>query len=125
MKINHKYWIIFQSPGSFVANENHVDFEEKPEPKKVEWPKNAYSFRIFTRRVVDEGEIFEGKAKQIGPLYYHPDSKIENLDQVKKNSQATHILIRNMECNEWEYIIWSRWGNWPQPFNPDTCEILK
>ena len=39
--------------------------------------------------------------------------------------RATPILISNMECNDWKQIIWTRWGNWPQPFDPATAEVLR
>jgi hypothetical protein len=30
-----------------------------------------------------------------------------------------------MECNGWKQIIWTRWMNWPQPYEPGQQAILK
>jgi hypothetical protein len=30
-----------------------------------------------------------------------------------------------MECNGWKQMVWTRWGNWPQPFEPERMEVLK
>jgi hypothetical protein len=119
------FYACFLSPGSFVA-ENWTQPIDTPDPRKVGWPENAYAFSIHKREDVIDGERrYEGKAEQVGPLYYHPDSFVQTLDEARANPKASKILISNMEINEWWQIIWTRWGNWPQPFEPDRMEILK
>ena len=56
-------------------------------------------------------------------MYYHPDSKVEDLKEVEQNPNATDTLIRNIKNNGWDRIIWTRWGNWPQPFNPTKITL--
>jgi len=114
-----KYWVRFYSPGSFMADTQDGDMSLNPiDPRGVEWPKNAYMFNIYTRTDVHEKkEVYQGKAKQVGFNYYHPDSKVESLGDVYKNPSATKILIDNMRMNNWSHIVWSRWDNWPQPFD--------
>jgi hypothetical protein len=29
-----------------------------------------------------------------------------------------------MRCNKWPSVIYSRWGNWPQPYEAGKCEVL-
>lgn len=111
-------------PGSFLA-ESWVKETDSTEPNEVIWPENAYAFTIRTRiDVIDGEECFQGKSEQIGPMYYHPDSKVETLEEAKINPKSTDILIRNMESNRWAKIVWSRWGNWPQHFDDSKCVVL-
>jgi len=61
-------------------------------------------------------------------MYYHPGSTITSLDQVKAGKtpgSIGHALIGNMECNNWDAVIWTRWGNWPQPFDAAKHEICR
>ena len=117
-------YVRFLAPGSFVANE-WTRPVETIDPGAVEWPDNAYAFSLHERiDVIDGDQRFEGEAKQIGPTYYHPDSKVETIGEVERNPNAGRILVRNMRCNGWMKIVWSRWGNWPQPFDPDKHFIL-
>lgn len=114
----------FLSPGSFTAEtwERPVD---SLDPAAVPFPDNAYAFTLHERVDVHDGpEVFTGKERQVGPTYYHPDSKVETLDEVRANPNATRILVSNMEINRWDRLIWTRWGNWPQPFDPANTQIV-
>lgn len=125
MKRERKYWCEFYTPGSFVAETWTRDLQKETRPEDIEWPKNAYAFRMYTREdVIDGEEKFTGSAQQIGPTYYHPDSVIETLKEVKRNPKATQTLVRNMQINEWSAVIWTRWGNWPQPWEPMRMRVL-
>lgn len=118
------YYVTFTAPGAFVA-ESWKREVSSPDPHKVEWPGNAYAFTMHKREdAIDGDTVYIGQPQQIGPTYYHPDSKVETLAEVRLNQKATPILISNMECNRWSHIIWSRWGNWPQPFDPAESEVL-
>lgn len=119
------HYVTFWSPGSFMAEEFTVTIES-PDPRKVAWPDYAYAFRLFEREdVIDGDKTYEGKPQQLGPVYYHPDSVVQSLDEVQANPKATPILISNMKGNRWAQIIWTRWMNWPQPFYPDTMQVLR
>lgn len=120
-----KYFARFLSPGSFVSNEwlvgiNGID------PYSIEWPENAYAFTLHKRAEIMEegGTLFVGNMEQIGPMYFHPDSVVESLEEVYKNPKKTETLISNMIGNGWSHIVWSRWGNWPQPFEAGKHEKL-
>lgn len=119
------YYARFLSPGSFVAND-WTQAIDTPDPRKLAWPDNAYAFSIHKREDVVDGDIFyRGKAEQVGPLYYHPDSYVQSLDEARANPHASPILLDNMRINGWAQIIWTRWSNWPQPFEAGRMEILK
>ena len=112
-------------PGSFVAETWIKDYTKLPQPQEVEIPENAYAFEIYQREdIVEGGKTYKGDAIQIGKTYYHPDSLVTNLEETKNHKNASDILIRNMECNKWENVIWTRWGNWPQPYNAENMEVL-
>lgn len=119
------FYARFVAPGSFMAND-WTSPATSADPAKVAWPENAYAFTLHKREdVVDGATRYEGKPEQIGPTYYHPDSFIQSLDEARTNPKATPILLDNMRINGWAQIIWTRWGNWPQPFDASTTAILK
>ena len=122
-RVTHRF-ARFYAPGSFVANDWTAPVKTL-DPAAVKWPENAYAFTLHERvDVIDGPETFTGKAKQVGPMYYHPDSKIETLAEVKAKRPDSRTLIANMECNGWSHIVWSRWGNWPQPFDATEACVL-
>ncbi|MDD5543858.1 MAG: hypothetical protein PHX83_11850 [Acidobacteriia bacterium] len=119
-----KYWAEFLTPGFFVGESFKRDITS-PDPMKVKWPKGAYAFSIYEREDVEvDGKVYHGEAKQVGPLYYHPDSKIETVAEATRNPGATETLIWNMAHNGYKKIIWTRWGNWPQGFDEKEMTIL-
>lgn len=120
-------YLCFSAPGSFVANQWTVEVAGNFEADNFDgWPDNAYAFTLHERLdIVDGDSVFRGDPKQIGPTYYHPDSKVEDYEAVSKNPTATEILLSNMRYNGWSHIVWSRWGNWPQPFDPDESIVLE
>lgn len=120
------YWLTFWAPGTIVGESWNKKLTEFPDVKKVEWPDNAYAFTVWQREdLFVDGTRYQGDPEQIGPMYYHPKSKIETLEEVKKNPYKGFALVRNMECNHWDKIIWTRWGNWPQPYDGEKMIVLK
>lgn len=118
------YQVKFMSPGAFVADTSMQDVAS-PDPRLVKWPDNAYAFTLTQREdVVDGDERYKGRHHRIGGLYYHPDSKVETAEQVGSNPAATRILIGNIRNWGWKHIVWSRWGNWPQGFDPALDVVL-
>lgn len=127
MKRVTKRFVTFMCPGSFVGESYSRDVDDRFSRHDVAWPDNAYAFTLHERTdVIDGQEVFVGKPIQIGPIYYHPDSKVESLEEVRANPNAQRgCLISNMECNGWGQIIWSRWGNWPQPFDAEKMHVME
>ena len=124
-----KWWVEFFSPGLIVAETSCRDCKVNTKPEEVKWPRSGYAFVLKEREdIVYDGKTYEGAVKQVGPMYYHPDSTIETLEQVrsKRDSDNTldRILLLNMESNKWDKIIWTRWGNWPQPYDSKQMKIL-
>lgn len=124
MKKELKRFVTFLAPGSFLA-ENWSRDVDSLDPYAIEWPNNAYAFTLHEREDIVDGDArFTGKARQIGPTYYHPDSTIETLDEVKANPKAGAVLVSNMQINRWDRVVWSRWGNWPQPYKDGEVKVL-
>lgn len=118
-------YVRFLSPGSFFANDWTAPVESA-DPLAVTWPETAYAFTLHERvDVLDVRETFKGEPKQIGPMYYHPDSKVLTEAEIAaKGDQRDSILLSNMRCNKWTSVIYSRWGNWPQPYEADKVRVL-
>ena len=116
----------FLTPGSFVATDEIVEVDSL-DPYAAVWPRSAYAFRLYEREDIVRGdEVFKGEDKPVGPLYYHPDSKIVTREEiVARNDPRDRILLSNMEINGWPSVIFSRWGNWPQPYRPGEDVILE
>lgn len=124
MKKQTIFFVQFFAPGAIVA-ESWTHNIPCPDQKQIKWPDHAYCCRIYQREdVVDGKNVYRGEPKKIGPLWFHPDSKVETLAEVRKNGKATSTLISNMEINGWTHIVWSRWGNWPQPFDAKKDRVL-
>ena len=120
-----RYYIVRYYDNGRILADSEVEEVGSPDPRKVVWG-NCYAFYIYQQDcIVDEhGVEFKGQPKNSSKLYYHPDSYIESLEQVKLNPMATRILISNMSSNNWQQIIWNRYGRWPQPYDPLKSEIL-
>jgi hypothetical protein len=119
------HYVRFYSPGSLRANDWTAEVQSA-DPAAVVWPENAYAFTLHERvDVLDGPERFEGKPQQIGPTYYHPDSKVMTEAQIAaKGDPRNSILLNNMRINKWPSVIYSRRGNWPQPYEADKVRVL-
>uniref|UniRef100_A0A6M3JTV9 Uncharacterized protein n=1 Tax=viral metagenome TaxID=1070528 RepID=A0A6M3JTV9_9ZZZZ len=126
MKKETKYFVTFYSPGLFVG-ETWIEEVKSSDPLSIKWPDNAYAFSLYQRDdIIDDDDIrYTGKKKQLGPMYYHPNSKIETLEEVKVNPNRGRSLVSNMECNKWDRVIWTQWGTWPQPYEESEIKILE
>jgi len=119
-KKSTEFIIVYFYAGAFCANHSEIKFNNLEDFNPDNWPDGSYAYEIYKQDKIKElstGEVFlHDRDKFDGKIHYHPDSKIETLDQVRNNPKASEILARNMECNGWESIIWTRYCNWPQPF---------
>lgn len=121
-----EYFVQFQHPGICVAEQSSQRVEAPVNNKfpEFQWPASAYCVRLAKRTTAivkdeygDEKHLTSGM-ETITKTLYHPDSKIMSLSEVRQaNTEGQYnILIANMEGNNWEHIIMTRFGNFPQPF---------
>jgi len=121
-----RQWFRFWSPGLIFGESWDVEVPVGTKPKDVEWPEYAYCFQVVTRTdILKKGERFRGDSHVSPAHYYHPDSIVESYSQAVCNPKATRQLLSNMSSNNWDHIVWSRSGNWPQPFNPDRDVVIE
>jgi hypothetical protein len=114
-----KRYLRFYYPGLIFSDSSDVEVEYDF-PQTAVWPKNAFAYRRVTRSdIIECSETFRGK-EETGPLVYHPDSKLESLEQVRLNPKATECLISNMEVNGWNKIVWTIF-NQAMPLNEGDC----
>jgi hypothetical protein len=108
-------FVQFFYQGLMFAETSTQDVENL-DPYSVVWPDHAYAFTMHRREdVIDGKSVYTGVSYQIGGTYYHHDSKVETLDEVRKRPDCK-ILIQNMESNGWDLVVWNRFGGFPQPF---------
>jgi hypothetical protein len=114
-----KHFVEFYYPGSFVSE---TDVKEiKNRNQNIERPKNCFGYRFFDKEVITKnGEVLEGKKKNISNMTYFGQKY--SLKEVKNQFPYLKILISNMECNEWNYVVKTIQGNW-QPLKDDDKVI--
>ena len=127
MRTSTEFIVVYFYAGTICANTSEKLFNSREEITSAEWPNGVYAYKLYQQDIVqdtDTGKLYRGDRTEVdGKIHYHPDSKVETLEQVRHNPNATGILISNMECNGWDSIVWTRYGNWPQPFYTETMCI--
>lgn len=127
MRTSTEFIAVYFYAGKICANTSETVFNSLEEVTLADWPNRAYAYKLYQQDIVTDtetGKRYSGDRAEVdGKLHYHPDSKVETLEQVRNNPNATETLIRNMECNGWDSIVWTRYGNWPQPFDKETMCI--
>lgn len=127
MRTSTEFIAVYFYAGTICANTSETVFNSLEEVTLADWPNRAYAYKLYQQDIVTDTETGKGyrgdRTEVDGKLHYHPDSKVETLEQVRNNPNATETLIRNMECNGWDSIVWTRYGNWPQPFDKETTCI--
>jgi len=119
-----KYFVVFCSPGTFVAETTQKPIESWDVDKAVEMSReiieryNAkpYGFYFITRergpRDLDSKEVERS-------TMYYLGGEVITLDELKaQNNSEDRILIQNMECNGWNRVVVNKnsW-KWTQPLN--------
>lgn len=123
-KVTVETFVVFHLPG-LVIGEQYRERVDDINPYAIDWPKNAYAFHFVTQHVVTlDGMKMRSEECAHDPIYYHPHSVVRDAAWVARNDDSP-MLLSNMRCNGWAQVIYTRWGNWPQPWNADKMEILK
>lgn len=106
-----KHFVIFYSPGTFVAEQTKKEIDSWDVEKAKEMAKGIkerhsatpYGFQFVTRE--RGAEDFDSKETKRSGIFYL-GGKIWTLAELKdRNNPEDHILISNMECNGWDRII--------------------
>lgn len=92
----------------------HSRFFAEPESKPVpfnyksprKWPKGALGYRFYERQIVEsDGELLAGKRRNVTPWVYRGVEY--TLDEVRQLQGDYHVLITNMECNDWDRVVFA------------------
>jgi len=119
-----KHFVIFFSPGTFVAETTQKPIESWDIDKAVKMSReiteryNAkpYGFCFVTRerkpRDLDSEEVERS-------TMYYLGGEVITLDELKaQNNSEYRILIENMECNGWNRVVVNKNSRkWTQPLN--------
>jgi len=122
--LSDEYALEFFYVASVVAHVSRVPVPSSPEPESVQFPNGSYAFRIMHRKTVSiDEERLKTDWKNTGPIYYHPDSVLKTRDEIE-HIPGNETLLSNMKCSNWPAVVYTRYGNWPQPFDPERVVIL-
>ena len=106
-----KHFVIFFSPGTFVAEQSRKPIGSWHIDKAIEMSKDIkerhgalpYGFCFITRERKDD-ELDSREVDRSG--MYYLGGKILTVEDVKaRNDPKDHILISNMESNGWDKIV--------------------
>lgn len=126
-----KYYVHFQSPGTFVAEDSSEEIDRFRIKKAIAMSKKIkerhgatpYGFYFTVRKRgrndLDSKQTYRSRFFWLG-------GKILTLDDIKsRNDPNDSILISNMECNDWDKIVvnTNSW-RWTMPLNK-TDIVLK
>lgn len=115
-----KHYVEFLTPGLIVSNSSVEEIAER-DPNKVELSDGCFGFRFFDRtEVVVDGETLTGSRKNVSGWYYKGEKM--TLDQVKavNNIGEYNILISNMECNHWDAVVKTDFGQFMELHKNDV-----
>ena len=123
MKTTTRHFVTFFYAGRVVADSQTEEIRHA-DPSAVVVPARSYAFRLHDIREItdDDGVVLRSDLLNRSKTFW-PGGVLKTLDEVRRE-QGSRILVENMECNGWPSVVFSRFGSWPQPFDPATAEII-
>ncbi len=115
MQVVTKHFVTFYYPGTLFGERSCSEVESRTAIPDL--PEGAYAYKFHDVQEVDiDGGIFKRKADNYSPLHY-VSGKVMTLAEVRRWAPDMKTLIANMECNDWNKIIFPYWPRtvWPQP----------
>lgn len=105
-KIHTKHYIKLFYPGAFFSDTAIQEIESR---EKFEIPKNVYAYQFFDKEEFEvNGEAFTSKEKNFSPTYYF-GVELELSAVINKYGKQS-IVVQNMECNGWDKVIETEFG---------------
>ncbi len=136
MNSTHKDYVVFFSPGSFVAESSEREISEWSTAEAVRMAATIterygampYGFRFEKRLAVEvePGKFADVKQAPIAKSRMHYICcKVETLAQLQARADANErILVSNAESNGWKAIVTTTKGwRWSQPFQGDDVNV--
>lgn len=102
-------YVQYQYPGLVIQEVSSKKIEARdPEKVAAKMPEGAIGFRFFDQTKIEvDKEALTGEPKNYSGWYY-VDGKEMTLDEVKREMPERKILIRNMESNSYDRIVYIR-----------------
>lgn len=106
-----KHFVIFYSPGSFVAETTTKEVDSWCVETAKEMAANIterhnskpYGFSFFTKERTDED--LDSHISDRSPMYYLGGT-VETYDQIRdRNDPKDRILLENMKWNKWPAVV--------------------
>lgn len=103
-----KHYVEFLHPGIMVSETSVKEVGER-DPVMIALPPRTFGFRFFDREEITvSGETLRGEQKNFSGWYYEGESY--DLERLKRERPAEHILIENMETNHYAAVVMTRYG---------------
>lgn len=125
-----KKFIVFYSPGTFVAEENTVpcaSYDISEACKQAQnitqrYQAKPYGFRFITRSRSDNE--LGSKETDHSPMYYI-DGKVESIEEIEaEHNPDRRILVSNMKINGWSHVVTTMSPyRWTQPLYAGDCVV--
>lgn len=119
-----QHFVIFYSPGTFMAEQTTKPIESWDTDQAVEmaseiverYSARPYGFQFITRSRNDDD--LDSKVTDRSPMYFL-GGEVETIEEIRDRANPDEtILLSNMECNGWDRIVVNKnsW-RWTQPLN--------
>lgn len=125
-----KHFVVFFSPGTFVAEQTQKEIESWDTEKAMEMARGIkerygatpYGFQFVTRERGD-GDFDSKETKRSG--IYYLGGKIRTLAELEAESDPKNsILISNMKGNGWDRVVVNTNSyRWTQPLNAEDTVL--
>lgn len=119
-----KHYVEFFYSGIITADTSCRPSDHR-DPARVSLPDGAYAFHFFDREETElDGETLRGERKNVSPTYY-PGGTVKTLAEIEAlHDPRDRILLSNMRGNDWPAVVYTRFGNWPQPYREGREVVL-
>jgi len=125
VKVKKRYYITFNYPGHFFGESYTLESMVKKSIKqifKLSEIEGAYAFTISEQEVVImNGKTYKGNHKDNG-IRYFIDATLYNQGDIEKLFPDKEILLSNMKCNKYDYVVKTNCG-WYVPFEVNDIII--
>lgn len=105
-----KHYVEYVYPGCIVSESSKREVTDRiPELAREKMPEGAFGFRFMDRQeMTSNGETLSGEFKDIGSWHY--EGTMYTIEEVKSLFPDKEILISNMECNHWNRVVKTKFG---------------
>ncbi len=116
-----KHFVVFYSPGTFLAERTVKEIDAWSTEDAVEMSKSIverydarpYAFQFVTRERKEQD--FDSKETARSCMYFL-GGRIRTVEDLEADGEDHRILISNMKTNGWDRVIQSTHGwSWTQP----------